>query len=87
VKLLNRRVRGRHTQVLLHVPRPRALICGDYTLWQWWDEAMLRRGRGYYPRSGPWPIFYYWLLGPLDVRRWTPRAQAEQDAHPMGRNR
>jgi hypothetical protein len=47
---------------------------------------MLRRGRGYYPRSGPWPIFYYWLLGPLDVRRWTPRAQAEQDA-PMGRNR
>lgn len=77
--LLNRDVRGRRTQVILAAPSPRALICGDYTLREWWDQIMHRRMRGYYPRSGPWPIFYFWMLGPMDVRVWTAEAQRHQD--------
>lgn len=68
---LNRVVLGRRVQILLHV----RVVSSDYSVREWWDQAMKRRSRGLYPRSGgPWPIFRYWNLGPVDVRVWTDEA-------------
>lgn len=39
----------------------------------WHSWLWRRRGRGPWPRSGPFPIFRYWLLGPFDVRVFTRR--------------
>jgi hypothetical protein len=72
--LLNRDLFGRRVQALAHY----RAFSPDYTLSEWWSEAVKRRGRGLWPRSGPWPIFRYWALGPLELRVWTRTAQEEQ---------
>lgn len=74
--LLNRDVLGRRVQILAHV----RILSRDHTVREWWDGAVRRRGRGYWPQSGPWPIFRYWMLGPLVVRVWTARAMWEERA-------
>lgn len=34
-----------------------------------------QRGRGFYPQvSRWWPIFHYWLLGPVELRVFSPEA-------------
>lgn len=37
-------------------------------------RSLRRRGRGDWPLSGPMPVFRYWTLGPLELRRYTPAA-------------
>jgi hypothetical protein len=73
---VNREILGRRVQVILHA----RIVSPDYTPREWWDTVMHRRSRGLWPRSGPWPIFRYWNLGPLDVRVWTARAMSERAA-------
>jgi hypothetical protein len=74
--LCNRDIAGRRVQIIVHA----RVLSRDYTVREWWDTVMPRRKRGYWPRRGPWPIFYFWLLGPLDVRVWTKRAMRERAA-------
>jgi hypothetical protein len=68
--ILNRDILGRRVQFLLAL----RVWSDGYTPREWWDAVMHRRGRGFYPRSGPWPIFYYWCLGPIDFRVFTAKA-------------
>lgn len=68
--LLNRDIRGRRVLLIAYL----RVLSRDYTVREWWDQAMHRRGRGWWPRSGPGPIFYYWALGPLDLRVFTRKA-------------
>lgn len=70
---LNRKIAGRRVQMGAHL----RVISRDYTVREWRDEAVRRRGRGFYPRSGPWPIFRYWMLGPFELRIFTARAMKE----------
>lgn len=42
-------------------------------------DAPLGRSRGYWPRSGPWPIFRYWTLWRLELRVFTARCGKEPE--------
>lgn len=69
MKLLDRVIRRRVVQLLVWTPDWRAVVCGDYTLPEWWDANVRCRQRGFYPRSSPWwPIFHYWRLAVLELR-------------------
>jgi hypothetical protein len=73
VTLINRNLFGRRVQLFAYV---HVLSCA-HTVREYVADDILRRGRGYWPRGGPYPIFRYWRLGPVDLRVFTAEASAD----------